>query len=956
MRLFILIILILLCPYVTFGQDPYLESYSLGLDLMKEHQYVSAIEEFDKAYNAAPAKSQERSKALWGKGMAYYGMAQNQNLQQNYEDAYRHYGEAMKCFRRVQRDKDVMDCAKSMAIINSGHFGFNDLALEQLDYAFVLAMKLGLAEKQIEILDEKMSIFSDIHDETRKTAISVRIDSIYAVHPNLQVDGLIKKGDMARSNGDIEIALSYYHKAEKTNTVEKNDYFIFGKLRDTYSAKKDYENALKYSNKCVSLWMKKFEGDKDNKYLIFSNHSHIQMKVGDMAGALSSLDSIQKYVMAGGSKLEMAQLLLDKGFIYSHMKEYGKALSYLSRSDSILSSLSPNAAILDKLKMVIPMYAAVLYQNKDYQESKKQYLRHIKLVEESYGKKSREYAQVLLNLANIEGFLGELDNGARHYIESWNIARDITCQDLQMLPSNARGKYWNDVNDLMWHMTPYALKAEYQEDAFTSAAYEALVMSKGMLLSLDKSTGQLIKESGDKRLLSDFMAVANIRNEIEQQRSLQNGSEVMRLYTKMDSLDRILTVNMRELGISPTISYTTTSDIIGCLKEKEALIDFTDFTKYDGSHIYAAFIVRKDLKAPRLIKVFEQSRLDSLISDNNGRLTDIYSDRNAGRLRDILIKPLIPELDGIETIYYVPSGIMHQLAVEAIPLPDEGYFGDKYEIVRLSNSKELLSADSKKNISEFDTARLYGGLEYDVTPSDMVAAASEYPLSDLFVIRGGTEDLVAQKGFDKLRKSSQEVIEIADILIQRDINVTPLMNNLGTEESFVSMSGNSPDLLLVSTHGFYYSPENIPAWSSLNGYDNSMYLTGLVLSGGNAEYLGKEIPEGVMGGLLTSSDISGLDLRGTQLVVLSACETARGEITNEGVYGLQRAFKQAGAQTLVMSLWPVSDLATTEFMTIFHKEMAANGWSKRDSFKKAKTLLREKYNNPYYWAAFIMVD
>lgn len=956
MHRIILIILVILCPYQAFGQDPYLESYSLGLDLMKEHQYVSAIEAFDKAYDAAPAKSQERSKALWGKGMAYYAMAQNLNLQQNYEDAYRHYGEAMKCFRRVQRDKDVMDCAKAMAIINSNHFGFNDLALEQLDYAFVLAMKLGLPEKQIEILDEKMSIFSDSHDETRKTAVSVRMDSIYAVHPNLQVNELMKKGDSARSNGDMEIALSYYHKAEKANTDKKNDYFIFGKLRDTYTAKEDYENALKYSNKCVSSWMKEFEGDEANKYLIFSNHSHIQMKAGDMAGALASLDSIQKYVMDGSSKLEMAQLLLDKGCIYSHMKEYGKALSYLSRSDSILSSSSQNAAILDKQKMVIPMYAAVLYQNKDYQESKKQYLRHIKLVEASYGKKSREYAQAILNLANIKGFLGELDNGARHYIESWNIARDITCQDLQMLPSNARGKYWNDVNDLMWHMTPYALKAEYQEDAFTSAAYEALVMSKGMLLSLDKSTGQLIKESGDRRLLSDFMALANIRNEIEQQRSLQNGSEVMRLYSKMDSLDRILVLNMRERGISPTISYTTISDIIGCLKEKEALIDFTDFTKYDGSHIYAAFIVRKDLKAPRLIKVFEQSALDSLISDNNGRFPDIYNDRNAECLRNIVLKPLIPELKGIETIYYVPSGIMNQLAVEAIPLPEGGYFGDKYEIVRLSNSKELLLADSKKSLSEFDTARLYGGLEYDVTPSDMVEAASQYPVSDLFVIRGGTENLVAQKGFAKLRKSSQEVIEIADILIQRDINVTRFMNTLGTEESFVNMSGNSPDLLLVSTHGFYYSPENIPSWSSLNGYDNPMYLTGLVLSGGNAEYLGKEIPEGVMGGLLTSSDISGLDLRGTQLVVLSACETARGEITNEGVYGLQRAFKQAGAQTLVMSLWPVSDLATTEFMTIFHKEMADNGWDKRDAFKKAKMLLREKYDNPYYWAAFIMVD
>lgn len=182
------------------------------------------------------------------------------------------------------------------------------------------------------------------------------------------------------------------------------------------------------------------------------------------------------------------------------------------------------------------------------------------------------------------------------------------------------------------------------------------------------------------------------------------------------------------------------------------------------------------------------------------------------------------------------------------------------------------------------------------------------------------------------------------------------MNAHGTEESFMSMSGNSPDLLLVSTHGFYYSPENVPSWSSLNGYDNPMYLTGLVMSGGNAEYLKKPIPEGVMGGLLTSSDIAKLDLSDTQMVVLSACETGLGDTTNEGVYGLQRAFKKAGVQTLVMSLWPVSDLATKDFMILFHKELAANGWDKRKAFKKAKEAFRKDYNEPYYWTAFIMVD
>jgi CHAT domain-containing protein len=98
-----------------------------------------------------------------------------------------------------------------------------------------------------------------------------------------------------------------------------------------------------------------------------------------------------------------------------------------------------------------------------------------------------------------------------------------------------------------------------------------------------------------------------------------------------------------------------------------------------------------------------------------------------------------------------------------------------------------------------------------------------------------------------------------------------------------------------------------------------------------------------------------MDLRGTDLVVLSACETGLGEVSSEGVFGLQRSFKQAGVQTLIMSLWGVNDQATNYMMTQFYTNLLS-GKDKREAFLKAKKSCKEKFPEPQYWAAFIMLD
>lgn len=958
MKRLLLFSISVLAVLMVFAQQTFTDIYSHGLDLIKAHDFGNAIETLDRAYEIAPPKSQERSRALWAKGMALYMGAQYMRMDKDYEGAYKTYADAMKCFWRVSRKQDVMDCANSMAVLNACHFGYNDLALEQYEYAYNLAKELGKAEKQAEILVEIIAIQKSMHNERQASQYNARLDSVIAANRTLLANAnlFFEKGNNAFQNGDWDIALSYYHKFLDSNPKEDERFSVLQKLRDTYAKVGDNQNALAYSKRCVEDWKKAFANNPSQKYVIYQNHFPFQVKVGDYEGALASIDSIQKSTSATGTDLAEAELLIDRARVYSKMNKWENAVRDFMTADSLIALLTQTVAVKDKMETLVPLYAGALYQNNNLDESYKQYLHYLDLMMNSYGEKSMEYANALCYLANIEGLVGKVNDGKLHYIQSWEIARDIAAQDLQFLPANARGRYWSDINDLMWKMIPYGVAANSQEDDFTKAAFEALMFSKGLLLSAEKSTGRQVQENGDEELLSDFMEVANLRNDIERLRAEGKGHEIMNVYARMDSLDRVLSVKLSMRNIYPVISTPSISEIAGMLDKKSVLIDFADYIKDDGTHVYAVFILRKGMKAPRLVKVFEQSSLDALIAKNNSKYSDLYEDYNADELYNILLKPLISETKGVQQIYFVPSGILNQIAIEAIKTPDGRIFGEEFEVIRLTNSKEIIAYNGNQRINDFETAWLYGGLEYDVDSKTMATAAKKSEVSPLLAMRGGTSGLKTNEGFKKLKMSEAEVIGIDDILTQSKINTQKFMSTFGTEESFMSMSGKSPDLLLVSTHGFYYSPDNVPSWSSLNGYDNPMYLTGLVMSGGNAEYLKREIPDGVMGGLLTSSDIARLDLSDTQMVVLSACETGLGDTTNEGVYGLQRAFKKAGAQTLVMSLWPVSDLATKDFMILFHKELAANGWDKRKAFQKAKKSFRKEYNEPYYWAAFVMVD
>ena len=341
----------------------------------------------------------------------------------------------------------------------------------------------------------------------------------------------------------------------------------------------------------------------------------------------------------------------------------------------------------------------------------------------------------------------------------------------------------------------------------------------------------------------------------------------------------------------------------------------------------------------------------------------MYYDKDyAQDMLRLIWEPLKENVSEGATVYYVPSQLLFQVSLESLPLSDGSLLGNHYRFVRLSSARELLKMRSGGDAGRANTAVLYGGLQYDLETSAMAEESEKYDLSGLLAMRG--EIARGDSIFHYLQGTKEEIVKIENVLQRNKWQVTPYMGKNGTEESFLNMHGRSPRLLHLATHGFFYTPNKAEQVDYLKGYTDAMSLSGLVFSGGNAAWLGRPLPKGVLGGILTANDIARLDLSNTQMVVLSACQTGQGKATAEGLYGLQRAFKKAGVGTIVMSLWNVSDKTTSEFMATFYERLAdkrnawnkRNAWDRRKAFEEAKEIIRQRYPDPYRWAAFVMLD
>lgn len=325
-------------------------------------------------------------------------------------------------------------------------------------------------------------------------------------------------------------------------------------------------------------------------------------------------------------------------------------------------------------------------------------------------------------------------------------------------------------------------------------------------------------------------------------------------------------------------------------------------------------------------------------------------------------------LKGKKTIYFSPTGQLNLLNHDALVMQDGKRFGEIFNLVRLSSTNKILSLRFPETKAlKYESAVIYGGIDYDLMVNEMTEVAIQYKhdheINYVLAKRSNNE----RGHWDYLPGTKEESQSVFDLLKTNKIPSILLQDAIANEESFKALSGQSPCIIHLSTHGFFLNSQEklmtnpfIKKVGSYSKQEDILIRTGVLMAGANNEWCGINHVSGIEDGILTADEISRLDLSGTKLVVLAACETAKGHVDEiDGILGLQRGFKKAGANSILMSLNKVDDEATRILMVEFYRNLM-NGKTILGSLKEAQQYLRKvdngKYDDPKYWASFILLD
>lgn len=891
------------------------------------------------------------------------------SLELKYEEAYGSFRVA-RVLAHIDGDvenelkalRGMADCAFWIGAVDSCIYRYNE-ALE-------------LARKQNEQIEEY-----DIYTKLRQAYLA-KVDMENVMLISQKIDSLMNVTDNKRIRMDMQQRLAMEAWQQQNSKLAEHyllvnesfldslsaqeqlsaKYSVYGYLRDFYFSQQDYDKAKKYNRLYIENG-KNGLGQHQIAYMCFDMEALICAQQKDRCAAFAALDSM-KYGLTltnGASEVNVMHYHDVRGRVHAVFEEWDKACD--EYKEALAAVEDTHAAYRVDYFRIVNLLGTALFRCKKYDEARGYYANFTRYCRLQFGDESLAFADALWTMANLEGYSGNKDAGKQYYIKAVDICKQLVADKLRFISVQERNAFWVSFAPKMWSMTAYAMKIGEQQSQFTEKCYEALLFSKALLLESDRTMAIAINNDCKPEEQHVYYEMLGLQNQLKGLMNDydKNKERIGNLHERISRQNQRLTPIISKLGYTSFLSESY-QDIKQSLKDDEVLLDFTDYKSDEEVQQFACFVVDRKQTDPKLVKSFTEDSIKILLG---GKPTDfLYKEPYASNAVNMVWKPLSKEVTGKKTIYYVPSGILHRIALESLPLCDGSLLGDHYHFVRLTSAREISKLRGRIRIAQNAAAILYGALKYDIDTVSMAQEAAGYKVEPILAYDRG-ETAKGDGRFKELPNAREEIERIESILKSSNLRVKAQTGMKGTEESFLALSGKAPQILHVATHGFYYTPEKAKSVSYLNGYNDAMLLSGLIMAGGNRAWLGRQVPEGVLGGVLTANSIANLNLKGMDLLVLSACQTGLGVVTPEGIFGLQRAFKKAGVQTMVMTLWSVDDEATKDFMVKFYEELAVNQWDKRTAFEKAKKFVRGKTykrkgksykGDPYYWAGFVMLD
>lgn len=785
--------------------------------------------------------------------------------------------------------------------------------------------------------------------------------------------------------------LPYYQKICKANILPRLQYEFEIILLNGYILMDELKSASIYADNLE----KKARFGKDipleDKVRFFLKSAYYDLQIGDDINARLKVkdgwDLLQKENVSPS-----ISLLIDRHIVERTLRidVTGCSRMYyewiIETATSVINSSAENA---ETLAFFYESRALAYQYNGDYEKAIQDLNSAITLIPLIHRK---------IELAQIYLGKGDYENAEKMYLMSYNDSM-ISTVHKKNIESDLVALYWQwgKLSKLERFLEPYFenMKSEVRKAfAFMNEDEREIFLEKsllGSIINYDLYTAYSDKkqqwEIGNKyaynlALIQKGLLLSAI-NDIDDilRNAPESMSSLIKEYEKLKVIEdplwhedfakdvrmELMKYVVEQPEFLSQLDYTW-EDVRNSLPDGDVAIEFINLWGIKPGNMASAkpslgaLILREFDTSPIFVNLGEVEYIDSLFGyvEYGVKLNDIiYSGEEKKKLYQKIWQPLLPYLEGCTNVFYSPTGILYEINLDYIGNDDYDMICDSLNLYRLSSTRELCKHNYFK---PKDSAILYGNIAYSLDIPDM----DNYSVPKY---RSTT-----RAGFVPLKGTAVEIDSVMSNFIAHGYNSHSFYQEIATETSFRELSGKAPDIIHLATHGFYYSKESIQDELQYANYiafqynKSELYHSGLALSGAQDTWVNNNTTEEfVFGkyynidqnndGILLSAEISQLDLSNVDLVVLSACETALGEIRTDGVFGLQRGFKLAGVNSIIMSLWKVDDDATQILMNNFYKKYL-DGMSKREALIEAQKVVRETpgYEDPYYWAAFVLLD
>jgi CHAT domain-containing protein len=538
--------------------------------------------------------------------------------------------------------------------------------------------------------------------------------------------------------------------------------------------------------------------------------------------------------------------------------------------------------------------------------------------------------------------------------------------------------------------------------------FDLVLWEKGIVGTSVSALRARVAASGDSeavKLMDDLTAKKSESAQLATSRPPGWVELQSKLDAEANELEQQLARHVSGVGEQKNLAGATWQDVQKSLKPGDAAVEIVRYQFHDGknwtnSYRYAALVVTPRASSPSLIVLGDAKKLESTPISNyrtNVALTrGVSAEPAPGEAStpgsgagdttaayDAFWKPLEPALAGVKRVYVSPDGVLNQIPISLFADSSGKMLLEKYELRYVNSTKDLLRPPSA---SSSKSAVLLGNPKFDLTepeeravlaqlnvtggkpsPIASLTPAPVAPVSPSPAASGQRSAGLRGGALIPLPGTQVEVDAIDKLLKDSGWQVTPYTGDHALEEVVERL--RNPRVVHFATHGFFLTDQDLTQksqGSSSSGggvtLQDPMLRSGLFFAGANRVETGGAPIAGIEDGVLTAYQVSQLNLQGTELVVLSACETGLGEQSNsEGVFGLRRGLQEAGADAVMMSMWSVPDRETQELMALFYAKWLS-GLDKPEALRQAqlkeREVVRQRYNKdfPFYWGAFVLIS